>query len=1075
MPSQRSFARMVFFFLLSASCLLPPAFGQSATATLSGTVEDQNGAVVPGVELAVLNVETYARRQATTNETGYFTVPLLPPGRYTVTARREGFARVEIPNVVLNVGDQKALQIQLKAGDVNATVQVTSEASLVNTSPAVGTVVDRQFVENIPLNGRSLQSLIALTPGVVIVPGSSFANTAGQFSVNGQRASANSFMVDGVSANFAAQPGFFGQSSSTGNLPGLTAFGTTQTLASVDAMQEFKVQTSTYSAEYGRQPGGQISIVTRSGTNEFHGSLFDYVRNDVFDANDWFANASSQPKPPMRQNDFGGTFSGPVLLPRFGEGGGQPGYNGRNRTFFFLSYEGLRLRLPKFALTNVPTTTLRQTAPIGLQPILNAFPKPNGSDLGNGLAEFRASYSDPSSLDALSIRVDHTFRNITIFGRYNRVPSQVSVRDVTNLSVINPGDLRATTITLGMTAFLTKHTINDFRFNYSGNQARQSTTQDSFGGTAPVARSALIPSQFDSNSANGIVGFIFPGVTAIGPPRLALSSSVSDQHQLNIVDSLSYSVGSHELKVGFDYRRLTPINDSQSFFANAFLFSASQVLSGTAGFFQFGSTLPTKPIVTNFSAYTTDNWKVTPRMTLNFGLRWEVNPAPTEADGKMPLAVNQVQNLSTMDVLPLGTKRWKTTYPNFAPRFGLAYQVSQRPGFERVLRGGIGVFYDTGSDSGAAGFSQYPFGASTFLFNVTYPVPPGQLVLPPIPFISGIAPPYPTLTVIDPALKLPYTLEWNASIQQGLNENQALTISYVGASARRLLQVTRFSLNSINPRFTSVFLTRNKATSDYHGLQASFQRRLSRRLQALISYTWSHALDDDSTNSAGRAATRGNADFDIRHVFAAAATYDIPAPRSNSFSRALLGGWSIDTKVHAQTAFPVDLVANILTDPATGSSISVRPNVISGIPLYLFGPQYPGGRTINNTVPTAAQIAAAGCAPLSPSTPAKGPFCTPPPGQSGNLGRNQVRGLPAWQVDLALRREFKLIEKLKLQFRAEAFNVFNHPNFGAIQTSLGAANFGQATNMMNRQLGGISPLYQIGGPRSMQFAFKLIF
>lgn len=277
---------------------------------------------------------------------------MLPPANYAVTAQRDGFAPIRVENVVLNVNDQKALQIQLKAGNVNATVMVEG-ASLINAeSAAVGTVVDRQFIENIPLNGRTFQALIALTPGIVFTgapafqTGSGNSGGTGQFSVNGQRSDANSFTVDGVSANFGTAPGSFLGTQVAGNLGGTTALGTTQSLASLDALQEFRVQTSTYSAEFGRQPGGQISIVTRSGTNEWQGLLFEYLRNDVFDANNWFANAKGQPKPPMRQNDFGGTFGGPVVIPRL--------YNGRNKTFFFFSYEGLRLRLPNFTLSNFP-------------------------------------------------------------------------------------------------------------------------------------------------------------------------------------------------------------------------------------------------------------------------------------------------------------------------------------------------------------------------------------------------------------------------------------------------------------------------------------------------------------------------------------------------------------------------------------------------------------------------------------------------------------------------------------------------------------------------------------------------
>src|SRR5215813_96657 len=258
------------------------AHAQTATATLTGTVTDPNGAIIPGTLVTVLNQETAFERETITNQEGYFTVSLLPPGAYTVRAQHDGFMVIQIDKVVLNVGDQKSIPIQLKTGDIKETVNITGEAPLINESPAVATVVDRQFVANMPLNGRSFQSLITLTPGVVVTPNTT-GNAGGQFSVNGQRATANGFIVDGVSANFGAEPANFGSPNISGNLPGLTTFGTAQSLVSVDALQEFKVQTSTYAAEYGRQPGGQISIVTRSGTNQFHGTAFDYLRNDVLD------------------------------------------------------------------------------------------------------------------------------------------------------------------------------------------------------------------------------------------------------------------------------------------------------------------------------------------------------------------------------------------------------------------------------------------------------------------------------------------------------------------------------------------------------------------------------------------------------------------------------------------------------------------------------------------------------------------------------------------------------------------------------------------------------------------------
>ena len=1067
MTNRRALLLATRCLVLFALCALPfAARAQTANATLSGTVEDQKGGVVPGVQITLTNTATTLERQVVTSESGSFVLPLVPPGKYRLTAQREGFMSAQIPDLVLNVGDQKTLQIQLKVGDVKEVVNITSEAPLINESPAVGTVVDRQFVANMPLNGRSFQSLISLTPGVVSVPVPG-GTILGQFSVNGQRSDANYFMVDGVSANIGTFPGSQAQPGVGGNLPGLTAQGTTQSLVSVDAMQEFRVQTSTYSAEYGRQPGGQISIVTRAGTNAFHGSLFDYVRNDIFDANDWFGNANRQSRPPERQNDFGGTFSGPLLLPRFGEGGHQPGYNGRNRTFFFFSYEGLQLRQPQFTLINVPTLCLRGrgSCPAGqsagaaaLQPILNAFPLPNGRDLGNGLAEFTASYSTPSSLNATSIRVDHTLNSkVTVFGRYNIAPSRTETRNTGNLAIIGLSSLKAQTLTLGVMSTLSSRFNNDLRLNYSRNSTVFSSAQEGFGGSIPVARGALIPSQYDSKYAQGTVFPNFPGRTASAAPRVFVAGDVlSIQHQFNIVDSFAYSVGSHQVKLGFDYRSLTPLFAGNAYTVSSTFANQQEVINGIASSGNLSSFSIINPIYANFSVYAQDTWKFSRRLILDFGLRWDVNPSPSEANGNDPLAVNQVTNLATMQLAQHGTKQWQTTYNNFAPRVGAAYQLVQRPGRETVLRGGFGLFYDTGNNLASAGYISYPFVLSRSLTNVFYPYNPTQVAPPPQLDLSNLLPPYGTIAVFDPNLKLPYTLQWNLAVQQSLGKNQALTVSYVGAAGRRLLQQRQITLSSsavhINPSFTIIQLTTNNATSDYNALQAQYQRRLSRGLQALVSYTWSHALDFDSADNGTIIPVRGNSDYDVRHNFAAALTYDIPTLSQARLLKAVLGGWAVDSRINARSAFPVDIRGTQVVNPADGTLVAARANVVVGVPLYIYDSSLPGGKKINRAA-----------------------FSIPATGAFGNLGRNVVRGLGAWQVDLAIRRQFNLTEKLKLQFRGEAFNLFNHPNFGAIQTSLTAANFGQATNMLNRQLGGISQLYQIGGPRSFQFAIKALF
>ena len=303
---------------------------------------------------------------------------------------KSGFKKLIKPDVILHVQDVLSVDFEMQVGPTSETVRVESGASSLNTESAtVSTLVDNRFVENLPLNGRSFSSLLDLTPGVVLTPTADYYEQ-GQFSVNGQRPNANYFMVDGVSANLGTPGTLFGQGG-TGQLPATSASGGMSNLVSVDALQEFRVQTSTFAPEFGRAPGAQISVLTKSGTNSLSGTAFEYLRNDVFDANDWFADNKGLAKPALRQNDFGGVLGGPILL---------------DKLFFFGSYEGLRVRQPQIANTFEPSLAARQSAPIPVQPLLNAFPIPNGPDLGDGTAEFAAGYSDPSSLDSYSGRVD---------------------------------------------------------------------------------------------------------------------------------------------------------------------------------------------------------------------------------------------------------------------------------------------------------------------------------------------------------------------------------------------------------------------------------------------------------------------------------------------------------------------------------------------------------------------------------------------------------------------------------------------------------------------------------------------
>jgi len=1053
--------------------------GQTATATLQGNVEDQNSAVLAGANVTIQNKATSFERVVVTGANGSFTVPLLPPGTYSLVVRRDGFTAVEVPDIVLNVGDQKTINISLNVGDVNAAIEVRPDETLVDTQASVSTVVDRNFVANIPLNGRSFQSLITLTPGVVLVP-SGGAVAQGMFVINGQRSNANIFQVDGVSANAMNSGGLASPGrASSGSLPALSADGGTNSLVSIDALQEFSIQTSTYAAEFGRSPGGQISFVTRSGENQFHGSAFEYFRDDMFDANNWFSNKFGLERSPLKQHDFGGTLSGPVFLPKFGDGG--PGwYKGRSKTFFFLSYEGLRLTSPKFAQSWVPSLELRQSAAPSVQPIVNAFPIPNGPEAGDGiLAQFNTSYSDSSSLDATSIRIDHALNDkLSFFGRVNKAPSSAITRDTSALAYNydRPQDLL--TVTTGVTFANSSKFVNDLRFNYTSSNGAQSSTPDGFGGAVPLERSVIVPAQFDSSAAQGLVQIMSPSGLS---NTYSFSSSQSDQTQINVVNGTTVTVGEHQLKFGVDYRRLTPDHRPVEFGVIPFLLSREDFLTGSASFVVFTSQAPARPIYSNFSAFAQDTWRVSKRLMLSYGLRWELNPSPGEANGDYPLALTQIDDLSTTEIAPLGTPLWKTTYNNFAPRFGASYMLSEKSGRETVVRGGFGVFYDLGTSLGSIGFETFPFLGFDFSIATPFPLDPAIVAPPPRPSLTT---PYPWFFGFDPKLTLPYTLQWNIAIEQSLGKNQTVSASYVGAAGRRLLRQRALDITTINTDFTNLNLFDNSATSDYNSLQLQFQRRLSRGLQVLASYTWAHSIDEVSSDDGDFILLRGNSDFDLRHNFTSAITYDIPIPKTNRFGNAVFRGWSIDTRINAQSAFPLNITAGATFDPIDGASKSVRANLIPGVPLYLYDGQYPGGRVLNNspyTIADNAMIVAAGCQPLTfnPNNPvatnAKGAFCTPVAGESGNLGRNVVRGLASWQIDIALRRQIKVTERLSIQLRAEAFNVLNHPNFGSINRSLGSPNFGQATNMLNQQLGGLNQIYQTGGPRSLQFAAKVIF
>jgi hypothetical protein len=1015
------------------------AGAQSSAATLSGSVTDEKGGAIGAANVTVINIATRSQRQATTTEAGSFTIPFLPPGTYTVRVERQGFATLEANNVVLNVNDQKSLEIQLKPGGVKETVNVEASADMIQESPSVGTLVDRQFVENMPLNGRSLQSLIALTPGVVFQKVDTNPLAGGQFSVNGQRSNANYFMVDGVSANVSITTGsgsFSGESSS-GALPGLTALGGTNSLTSIDGLQEFKIQTSTYAPEFGRMPGGQISLITRSGTNGFHGDVFDYLRNDVLDANDWFANRSGLAKAKERQNDFGGVVGGPIF---------------KNKTFFFFSYEGLRLRQPVTATAAEPTVAVRQAAPDAQKPFLNAFPIPNGPLVGAGLANFVATFSNPATIDAYSIRIDHSIKqDLALFGSFRHSPSNLQQR-YRSLAQVASEIFSNNSVTVGLTWVATPTLTNDLRFNWTGVRSTEVRTIDSFGGAVPVPDSMLFPSGFTPHNFQ-FIWYAFNGAQSSANQAVGTGND-NIEHQQNIVDAVSWVKGSHQFKFGMDYRRITPILNKSGGNFEAILFNTTP--SPNAFLVQLARGAGENDVLfQNISAFAQDSWSIDRRLTLTYGLRWDVNPAPSSQNGHDPAVLNNLLGSGPATFAAKGTPLYHTTYANFAPRFGVSYQLSQKSGLETVVRGGAGLFYDTGAGLVATAFDHiYPYFASVAYFNAPFPVntasnPPPQL---------GVSPPQQFYLPVQ-NLKLPYTVQWNAAVEQSLGHKQSLTVSYVGSTGRRLLFIysNRTTVAGFGATPIPYAFTTNQSWSNYNALQVQFRRRLSRGIQALASYTLSRSYDTSSGDDVGGVPPQfvdlkkqyAPSDFDARHSITGALTVDLPSVEGGRALSALTRGWGIDALERFRTALPT----NVLFLTSVGAvQFYGEPNVSPGMPLILHGSQYPGGKAIN-------------AAALS----------SPAPNTIGNFPRNGLRFFNASQLDLALRRQFVMTERMKLQFRVEFFNIFNHPNFSDPSGLQYSPPFNVSTQTLARGLGGLNALYQIGGPRSGQASLKLIF
>jgi len=1090
-----------FLTVLCCAAFLGSLFAQTTNASISGRVADQSGAAVRDVKIAATNIATNTTSITATNATGFYNLVGLIPGTYRVTVDKEGFAQIVKPEVVLRVQDNAGMNFALQVGSVTQSITVEGGAPLVNTQDAaVSTVIDRNFAANLPMNGRSFQSLIQLTPGVVAVPTGS---DEGQFSVNGQRSSSNYWSVDGVSANIGVSATNSPGSGLGGALSSFSAQGGTNSLVSVDDMEEFRIQTSTFAPEFGRTPGAQIFISTRSGTNQFHGTAFDYVRNDFLDANDWFANSVGLAKPRERQNDFGGTFAGPLR---------------KDRSFFFFSFEGLRLQLPQTTLTTVPCDSTcqvfgnaRALAVQGIQPFLNAFPLPNGQEVftpcipnqigcptsgrqSTGTAEFNQSYSNPATLNAASIRIDHKVgQQLMLFGRYDYSPSEITTRGAnsTPLSVVAPIRITTQTATVGASLMASSKIANDLRVNYSRTNSSSNSFIDDFGGAAPLTI-PVVPNAFSANNSLSVF-FLVP--LKEGRQLIIGRQSENLQRQVNVVDGLSIQKGLHSLKFGADYRRLSPTVNPPLYLQEAIFGSMASAQGGNLLFGSVESSRSSTFLFRNLGAYAQDTWHASPQLTLTYGFRWDIDVAPPAVGGLDFPGVTgfSSDNLSNLALAPVGASPFSTTFGNISPRFGIAYALSRKTDWQTVIRGGFGVFYDLVSPAIGTLISSvnYPFGSSKVLIGGAFPLDSQSATPPPIepPNAANGG----TLAALDPHIKLPYTLQWNVALEQGLGPKQTISATYIGSSGRRLLQTEH--IFAPNANLADAELVGNTGASNYNALQVQFRRDISHGLQALASYTWSHSIDDGSATAAfsdsntfvpnlGASANRGASDFDERHSFSVGTTYNIPTPKFTRFPSLVLRDWSVQNIVTAFSAPPVDIFYDNFSFGGLFNSVAhVHPDIVPGQPFYLTGSQ----------CVSAFGMSCSGGKGLNPAA-----FMPPPldantgnPIRQGDLGRNALRGLGAFQWDLAVHRDFPIRESLKLQFRAEMFNVLNHPNFGPPVGDIGSPGslnpqFGHSQFMLGQSLSGagqfgnvgngsFSPLYQIGGPRSIQLALKLMF
>jgi hypothetical protein len=1014
------------------------------SAELSGIVKDVQGAAIPEADVVLVSASTNTQYTLKATDHGYYIFRNLSPGRYMLTASAKGFQEARLGDLTLDSGARRQQDVELQVATVAEQVQV--KASLLSPNLVDGTVERRigtDLIDTLPSSGNTLQSVLGALPGVILSAGSNANLERGFASVNGQRTSSNGFSVDGVDAtNGVGAPTQRMGLNLGGSLPQLTSFGGTNSMVQLDAIEEVRVATSSYSAQLAGKSGGQFEFTTKSGTNRFHGGAGYYFRNEQLAANDWFVNAASLPRSPLRLNQGAATIGGPASIPGLHEP--EP------RTFFFANLELLTLRQPQ-------TTTISRLSPAfvdnvqnhAMQNLLRAFATADVVTPGATYGTRTTVYSRPTTFGAGAIKIDRDLgNNAKVFVRFMRVSDSTDQRLTGNPEAGQPTDTRSSTLTAGMSWSSSRWTA-ELRGGIAANSMQQSRNLSPVFGAAPYDVSALMPSTLTGiGNPYLLVTVAAPATPVSTLPLGAYAPIGTKQSSITASGVATRILRRGVLEFGGNYRLLRPANRFYDYTVTVNITDPVQLQQGLASSINVtkgaGST---EFRIHEIGAFSQLTYRVASNVSLSLGLRWDLYPAPTSSNGRpfYRVLLDHGARLETNASTPYNTPFSCC----LAPRASLATRLLDVRTRPLVLRVGGGLFYDRGGQSWTNQLGPYGAGSQRF----PGPLALGQGTPEMATFLTSgeIVPPLNGIEAMDPRIPLPYAIQYSAEVEQVLSGSDTISLAYVGNRDRHLARQSQLNLSAQSSTLLNVLYFRNDATSDYNSLQLFYRRRAKNGLFAQAGYTLSHAIDVDSQDGLnGRTSQRASSDFDIRQQLTAQLAYAIP--RIENRLGILANNWKFAVNLIARSGQPISLNGNTYTD-STGRVYFGGVNPVLGVPVWLDDPGAPGGKRINRQA-----------------------FALPPTGAVGVLQRNFLRGFGAFQADVSVTRDFPIWERLRLSIQVDAFNVLNHPNFGAINNTLTTpATFGLATSTLNNSLGSLSPLFQYGGPRTMQLHLGVSF